>query len=490
MILFQIDQFNLRKEIKDFAWAIKEEQSKFSVNSSYIEGDHRVNRNKSNKVVLTCSGIVKSQHIIHYLRALSEADNGEAKIKCFFIEKYETLNPLYQPISSTNTATNTPYTHRVYFNYCHIDMVASNPINDCDNYYYNIQFEISLWNSNNYDITSEVNAFIVDKDKYGDIGIRYDQTYFYDNNERYDQFLAQVSSDQNSLLASRKNLETLYKNVTCCDGAYFYIFHIDRIIKPFLSDNIYKQAGTINLSIDNKKFNASGDNFFQVFLPNQANRNILRNTTKKTVTALTSKFNDKFAPNNIAGDEPYNISNLNFVTNTYTNNGIIQIFRVKYENTGTPNYYRPTPNTPLLNLFETYEQSITFSLGSLSSVKITARGQFVLENIKMLVIHTHTQKVYGYVGTVIPDFNELEFSFTTPNNFIDLEEEILVGKLTVVGNIIGSNNYLQLPPKYQSNFYNRVNTDTITLSTDGVTDVQLNTAICMQYLAYPENKLI
>jgi hypothetical protein len=490
MQLFQLDKFCLKKEIESFSYTINEEQSKFSVNSSYIEGDHRIKRNKTNKVVLKCTGIVKSQHCLHYLRALSEKDDGNGDIKCYFIEKYHEFNPLYESISNENDATNTPYTYRVFFNYCHIDIIATNPRNDCDSIAYDIEFEISLWHNNNFAITQESNAFIVNREKYGQLDIRYDQNYLYDGNNRYDQFISSLVQDSTTLLDNKQNLTNLYKSVTCCDkNTYLYIFFFDRIVKPFISENLYPGSGLIRKGIANVPFNGNQDNFLQFWITNP--RSALRRPVAKTYTNQTSFTQDKFAPDNLAGDEPLSIGNLNIISNTYTSNAIIQLFRTQYTISGTPNFYAPTSGVAALNLFEQLNQSYTIAVSNSSNLKIKAKSQFLVDNIKMIIIHPHTQKVYGILGTITPNWNLNNFDFIANTNFVDLEKYILKGDLTITSEIIGQNNWLSFSPRYKADIFSDNQNNVLTFSTEMTSpDIQANSGVCLQIITYPENKLI
>ena len=490
MQLFQLDKFCLKKEIDSFSYTINEEQSKFSVNSSYIEGDHRIKRNKTNKVVLKCTGIIKSQHFLHYLRALSEKDDGNANIKCYFIEKHHEFNPNFEAISYENDSTNTPYTYRVFFNYCHIDIVATNPRNDCDRLEYDIDFEISLWNVNNYDITQESNAFIVDREKYGQTDIRYDQNWLYDGLNRYDSFISSLIADSKTLLDNKTNLTNLYDSVTCCEKQpYLYIFFVDRIIKPFITENLYPGSGVINSGIALQSFNGNSDNYIQFWIMNT--RNTLRRPIPKIYSNQTSFVEDRFPPDNLAGDEPLTIGNLNIISNTYTSNAIIQLFRVNHIEAGSPSSFTPISGSNAYSLFEELNQKISIKVSENSNLVLTVKTQYLVDNLKMIVIHPHTQKVYGLIGTVTPAWNFNNFSFTSNNNLLDLEPNILAGDLTVTSEIIGQNNWLNFSPRYKADIYSSTNNDVLTFQTElSLPDINQGGAICLQIITYSENKLI
>ena len=493
MILFQVDKISLFKDIKDFQYTISETQEKFGVKSSYIEGDYRINRTKTSNITLQCTGLVESQHLLHYLRSLSAKDKGRGDIKCYLIEKYNDRNALYQPISAVDDTTTTDLAYRVFFNYCHVDIKAENPMKNLSgDLEYDIKFEVSFWNSNCYDITKSNNGFIVDNEKYNNL-IAYDASLLYDtqsNELRYDEFLSQLVLNSASLYDNQNNLSNLYNAVTCCEGKpRLWIFFIDHIIKPFIESNKFVSSGLINKNTTNQKFKYNSDTFLQFVISNSLV------ATNKQFSTNISFPRDLIIPNQLANSSPFNIGNYNITSNSYTTNAIIQLFRTDY-GTATestpPLYYIPFYSSAFSTLFEKLDQTFSIKTNN-SQIDITCKDNLLKDNIRMLIIHPHTQKLYAIFGNITPNFSVNDFSFDFNNSIIDLESYILEGKITVTSSNYNNQSWLSFSPSYESDIYSNRFVDNLTFSTKFVNNsnnIQNDKAIFLQIQSFQENKMI
>jgi hypothetical protein len=497
MILFQLDQFNLYKEIENYSYSIIETLDKFVINTNYIDGDRRLHRNRSSKTVLSCSGKVKSQHFLHYLRKLSEKDKGQGDIKAYWIEKYENYNPDFNALSDYKDKKAEQYEVRIYFGYVHIDITAINPfVDEYGNEHFDIKFDLSMFYTSVFEITNSYNGFIVDKLKskpyytFDDNETRYDQGGKY----IYDKWLTDLQLQQKELYNQKDNLLDFYKKVTCCDNSsYLYIFFVDKIYKPFTRDNFYKDSGKINSSIARDYKFYKDKNFFQTYI---SNPKLSTTFLKKDVIQYIYKPKDT----SIVDNEPFKISNIDNISNTYSKTAIIQLFRMETKLVG--GVVTPTNDSKLLPLFEESEGelmeiTVTHDFDKLSSIGIYLYDQDLRANLKMLIIHPHNQKVYGIMNdTKMVINNNLTGYQTTNNNLIDLEEYLLDGSLNVINQLYDTQDWFKLSPAYmpRNELNQRRENDLIqfkiTYSNGLDTPNTLNTGIFLQIESYTENKLI
>jgi hypothetical protein len=499
MILFQLDNYVLKQEIDDFDYSIQEEIDKFSVKSSYLEGDRRLSGSKSSKVILNCSGVVKSQHFLHYIRKLSEQDQGRGDIKCYFIEKYTNKSPdhlLYSKYGDKNTE---PYQIRIYFAYCHIDITAINALkNENADYEYETKFDLSLWHSKVYDITNTWDGFIVDRYK-NNPQYTWDDVAYYDTSGTYyyDEFIDRLQYENKGIHRQKNNLLDFYNSVTCCKkDRYLYIYFFDKIIKPFISSNFYKDSGRINRTIANEEFNFKKKNFLQTYLTSVVVSPNDFNVQNEVVNPL---YLDKIQNPN----HPYKISNIDNISNTFSTNGIIQIFRSQ-TNGKAP--LEPITNTKARNLFDDlsgtpltsnkFVVKVTNSFETLSEIEIGCNDKFLIDNLKMMIIHPHNQKVYGIMNDITLNWNINSFNYNNlTNNLVDLEQYLINGKLTIWSNIYDNQDWLRFSPAYRidnSKLNNRENNQ-LHFSYKPINSVRIpnyQEAIVCQIETYTENKLI
>jgi hypothetical protein len=501
MILFQLEQFLLHKEIENYTYTIAETLSKFVIDTNYIDGDRRLKRNRTSKVVLSINGRVKSQHFLHYLRKISEKDEGRGDTKAYWIERYSRQNPDYKTFSEYGGKKSEDYEVRVYFGYVHIDITAINPfVDDYGDEHYDISFELSMFNTNVFEITNSVNAFIVN---------RYDNKniYTYDDNVTvydtpgtyyYDRFIDKLGNEKRNLPDQKGNLLDFYKKVTCCDDkSYLYIFFVDKIYKPFIKDNFFKDTGRINYSINNIEFLTKQRNFFQTYISNP------KLSTTYLKREVIQYINYSKTVNPIADNEPFKISNIDNISNTYCITAIIQMFRmpVTLDSSTPTTKVTPTNNATLLPLFEQDGQQIQIKvsqgLEELSSIAIYCFDDDLRKMLKVLIIHPHNQKAYGILENVTMGINKNSHNYNTRNNnLIDLEQYLIEGKLTIVNELYNTQDWLKFSPAYapRNELGTRRENDMLTFKTafqDGTDKpIQASNGLFLQIESYTENKLI
>jgi hypothetical protein len=498
MFLFQLNQFLLRKELENFEYNIQETLDTFTVKSSYLEGDRRVSKNRSAKVVMTCTGDTYNQHFIHYLRKLSEVDQGKGDNKVFFIEKYKLKDIDYGPISAHQGKIPNEYEVRLYFGYAHIDITAINSKEDCETgkTLYSVSFDLSLWHSKVYEITNSVNGFIVDR-KLPTLQFIYDDVAVYDdtsNRYYYDEFIDRLGYEGKNLYKQRKNLYSFYDEVMCCDlDTYKYVLFFDKIIKPFQRDNFFKDTGKINNSVNNEFFYYYQKNFLQTYVSNPL-ANPIGIANKQTYTPIL--FNKDLT---LTDTEPLKIAKIDMYSNTYSTNGIIQLSRVPF---GLElGVYKPLNGQAPLKLFTEVGQVIKIkvqsSAGNLSDISVICNSTYILQNVTMLIIHPHNQKVYGILETPVIGWGTNSFNYkSTNNNLVDLEQYLIKGELQVWNNIFDNQDWLKFSPTYRGTGENQDKRliDNLTFEViykDGDPRfIELNTCYVLQIESYTENKLI
>jgi hypothetical protein len=490
MILFQIGDINLYKEIKDLKVSLNENQAKFSIDSSYIYGERRAKKTGTKKFSYKVTGLLKSQHVEHYLRALSERDEGRAEIKCFFTEKYTVLDDIYQ--NKTDKAK-----IKFFFAYCYLDIEAINPIKLGSKIEYDILFNVDIDSDSVYDITYQRNCFLIDTLKSDYIQAnRYDAGLRYDTGLRYDNFLQNLTN-LNQTLSKYDKLFELYDKLTCCDeNSYFLLTYFDWIIKPFIYDNIYFSSGIINNTINNQNFVFKDEqrNFLQIYLSNP----VL--STTSLASSYSNFVNVGSIANNITEKQEFLLHYLDLHTNTFTKNGIIQIFRNNF-GFDSINSNGWVPYNAGLNgfLFEELNQTIKITVKNAknqinSSLAITCKSTFIKDNLKMLIIHPHRQKVYGFFDAIDVAWNSNFFFFDTVGfNLIDLEPYLISGDLIIENESYKNQDWLRFSPTYGSNNYNSNVQDIIQLE-NRLSNVNQQTAsgtaiICQIYSLH-ENKLL
>jgi hypothetical protein len=490
MILFQLDKILLFKDIINFKYEIQEELKTFSINSAYREGDYRSHRNKTGIKKFKCTGLVKSQHLINYIRSLQEEDDARGNTKCFFIEKYSEFNPNYENIDSDTTTFKTDFKYRIHFNYCYIDIVAINPIKTKNNKVeYNIEFNISLWNPNCYEITYNYNSFIVNRNDDTNKEI-WDDVLFYDKTWNYDMYLQNLKNKQQTLPEQRQDMNKYYNDVTCCnDNDYRYILHFDKIVKPFITDNFYFNTGRVDKTVDNLALSMLSDSpLFFAWLSNPLNDNQIV-PKRLTLPIYTQKQLNYGFDDSLKG--------LNLITNSYTENAIIQIWRQQIQKVGDKT--KPVSIQSSDVLFEELGQEIRLQVKDtdrvLSDLVITIKTQYLRSKLKMLVIYPHNQKVYGIFDSINFNYSFNGFSFATRNNqLLDLEEYILNGDLTIVNETFNSQAWLSFSPSYRRYIDDTKNNNFITFSIkfkDGrVANIAKDKGLFLAIECYAENKLI
>ncbi len=443
MILFQIDNFNLFYHIKDLKVAYKEDLQTFSIDSSFYEGDYRTYKNRGKKTVLTVKGFTSSQHLLHSLRSISEFDEGRGDIKVFFIEKYKEFSAEYQTLSDSNLERNK---YRIYFNYAYIDIVAINPIYNANELIeYEVNFEISLLYTNNYEITFSTNAYYIDEEYIKSQPMNYyDELTFYNNNQNYDSFLRGINQDKYKLSTRNNNLNKWFEDLTCCKCVNNdYILFIDNFIKPFANGNLSTSRGIISKNAlgDIFSFSLNNGNFIQLYLENP--NTPIQNGNNSLITPLQAA--------DIAIYK-WQMRRLNLITNTWTTNAIIQIWRKESNQIEFLNYTLP--------VFDTLNQAISISIQSRtqvnSSFRIICKSQYLLDNLYGLIIHTHTQKLYGFL---LPKQNQIEslngfYWENDSQNLVDMESYILNGEIEVWNDSkLGYQEWFRLSPRYKNSIY-------------------------------------
>lgn len=489
MILFQIDKIVLTRDIDNLTITVTEEQDTSSIESKTIEGDHRVSKTTTTRIKYKIKGLVKSQHLANYIKTITAKDKGRGDIKCFFIDKYVDFNSVYQPVIKVNDESKSQSVYKIYFNYCHIDILANKNTKDQNDLDTEIEFDISLNSSSSFEITKSFNAYILDSSLYND-SVRYDTGLTYDSGVRYDTLLRQLQQNSKSLWQNRDNLDSFYKSVTCCacDNQKISLFFIDHIIKPFIPSNRFNYSGIINGDVSNFAFSFVTASFLQLIISNPANPLTI---VKKQVQLGIFGARDTPPPNNVANASPFVIRNIDINSNSYTHNAIIQLSRMPFmlTNTGIP-VYRPDFDVPLVNLFQELGQSINIKTEN-SSLIITCKSAFIRDNLKLLVIHPHTQKMYGHIGTVNPIWTFTTFSFSASSGLVDLENYMLNSDITVTTDTFETNSWFTLAPQYEYDIFSNRSVENITFSTDmQAQDIAFNTAIFLQIQTFVENKPI
>jgi hypothetical protein len=478
MLLFQIHNFNLSHHIKNLDVKIKQVQDKFKVDSNYIRGDYRTEKNQISSTTFSIKGLVESQHFIHALQSIQENDGEGGLIKCFFIEKYLNKNENYQGNKQPSKS------FRFSFQYCYIDIIAINQVDTCRSdgkVFYDVDFEISLKNNTTYDITNSKNSFLVTDTILRTVGInRYDTNLLYDSGLRYDTFLQSIQI--NSLFNQKDKLENWEKSLTCCDQENTYINHIDTVIRPFYYENASSRAGLITNYIDNSSFvfNEEPKNFLQVKISNPYN-NLIQNLNSIETNILLQRQ-----------AVSHTITNLDITSNTYTTNAIIQIFNLGYN---SANDQLISGNTN--NVFSFLNQKITIQikndLGEISNLSIECTSNFILNNLKMLIIHPHRQLVFGVFDTVTATFTTSAFNLETLKLF-NLENSMLQNQIKVTNeNLDGVQEWFRLSPRFANSYFEIKGKDSIKFSTQFANQSQIianNTALVCQIYSLTENNLI
>lgn len=488
MILFQIANFNLFYHLSNYKYSIQEELATFSLDSSYIEGDYRTYKNRNKKVVISISGRVKSQHFIHSLREISENDEGVGDTKCFWFEKYTEINPDYQALLSDSQSSK--YQYRLYFGYCYIDIVAINPFKLANHELeYDVKFNISLVYPNTFEITNSNNGFFVTDKLLRGLAINiYDSANLYDGLNLYDNLINGLVIGNSSLQSQADSLDKWYKLLTCCGcDEHNYIQYFDNVIKPFALDNYTNSQGLLSKSVTNNPvdFVSENINFLQIYIGNPFF--YLSSVPSSTQTNL--EFNRDLINN------PYAVGNLKTTTNTWTTNAIIQIFRSSFSNS-----LIPASGVPILNLFDTLGQKISIAIkddsGFVSNLMITCNSIFIRDNLKLLVIHPHNQKIYGSFSNKVAYFSSTTFSFGDNGiNLIDLEDYLLDGQLLAWNNMTtNAQDWFRLSPRYQKSIYQKKGGDSVEFTTTYLGSpnqaLPANTAMWLQIYSLNENKLI
>lgn len=474
MKLIQIHNFNLFYHIKDCKVDINQSLDKYQVNSSYITGDYRTSKNQIKNTVFKITGIIESQHLIHSLQSIQENDEELGLTKCFFIEEYEIKDDNHRPKKQ----------FKIHFQYCYIDIVAINQVSGCsDNDYYNVDFELSLKFNQVYDITNSKNTYFVTDTILKDNNLNlYDTFKQYDLGNKYDTFLSSIQT--NSLFNQQNNLNIWQKKITCCDEIeHTYIYHIDTVIRPFIEDNASSRAGLITNYIDNSVFTYDDEkkNFLQVYLSNPYNNLLKISNSVESPISLPRQGNSA------------TITNLDKSTNTYSTNAIIQIFNANY-NLGSDQLLTGNLN----NLFTANNQKIRLQIKSdkkeISNLSIQCTSSFILNNLKMLIIHPHRQLIYGVFDTITGTFTSNYFDFDDLFKVVNLENYMLQNYIKVQNdNLEGVQNWFRLSPRYTHSIYTKKGSDSIKLSTEfqnSNQQIASNTAIVCQIYSLDENNLI
>lgn len=494
MTLFQIDNINIYQDIintdiKD----LTEAQTNSTILSDYIKGDRRFDRNETTRIKYRITGQLKSQHLLNYFRSLSEKDNGEGDIKCFFIEEYSQGDP--------NFANEIRY--QVFFSYCHIDIYAKNASRQNRELDYNIDFVLSLSDSHIYNITNSNTSFLYDRLKLqGSNNIfRYDNNQRYDQGNRYDGLIKNLTTDKLSLRDLKSSLGDYYKKITCCENKdeNIRLYHIDNVVRPFIFENKNQYSGIINKNVAEQPFNLKqeSNNFWQGYISNPFS-NVL--ATKTTYIASQQFQRQGLIPTDPFASpfsSPYLIGNLNFSNNTASSNGIIQIFRNNFGLTNAINgYLAPLQSGINPSIFQEIRQRLSVKVYNnqqlQSHIDIICNSSFILNNLKMIVIHPHLQKVYGFFNEIDTIFSLDEFKFEVANyNLVDLENYMLSGQLKIE-NQIGRNWFLLSSQSLES-IFDKKRLDSIEFSntfSNQSTELTENTAIFCQIYSLEENKLI
>jgi hypothetical protein len=453
MILFQIDNFNLFHYIKDLKVAIKEDLQTSSVDSSYYEGDYRSSKNRNKKITLSVNGYTKSQHFLHSLRAMSEYDESRGDIKAFWIEKYDEFNQDYNTLSDTELEKKK---YRLSFNYVYIDIIAENPIYlNNQELRYLVNFEISLVYPNAYDISNSSNAFYVTEESRRNTEINiYDSNVIYDSGYTYDNFLQSLLPDTNRINAKNANLEIWFKDLTCCScNDNNLIFFVDNVIKPFGSQNYTTSQGVISRNILSESFDNTKEttNYLQTYLANPQSQ------LQLNLNNLSTPFKANLDPTT-----PLVIRNIEVTTNTWSTNSIIQIWRKSLSNLSSLSGTKP--------VFDASGQSITItiqnSLNYTSSFKVICYSSYLLANLSGLVIHTHTQKLYGFLTPKNNQMTSTKFFWEQDSvGLVDLESYLLSGDLQVWNESLdGVQEWFRISPRYKKSIYDSKGQDTLTFT--------------------------
>ncbi|MGL5964726.1 MAG: hypothetical protein ACRCZ2_10080 [Fusobacteriaceae bacterium] len=495
MQLFQLDKFNLYYHIQDLSITPIEELATTNIDSLYLSGDKRASKNKTKSLRYQVTGTCKSQKLLHSLIDISENDNGRGDIKCFFGEKYLDTDINYKAISTIDESQ-----AKLYFAYCYIDIQSRNQKTEVrnDNDEYLVDFIISIQHpSRLFEITNDFNAFFVPESFLkSTLQNRYDSNLLYDAGNLYDTFNKALDNSELGLQnQSKQKMSKYYDELTCCEGSeHIYIQLNDGIIKPFIDDNNYPQCGVISRDILNNKFvfKENENNFLQTYISNPAN------STSQIQNKYINNVNfgrSLISPTPPANSSPYYIGNLNIDTNTQTKNAIIQIFR---ENFALNTYYQPASNPLNPNLFQEINQSIDIKIlkgfKTNSHLRITCKSAFIRDNLFLLVIHPHNQKIYGILEPIGVNFTLNDFSFSTTSFLVDLEPYLLASEITITNETTnGNQSWFELSPSYKKSFYTNKSVDTIEFSTkfeSPTTTFAVNKALFLQVLVYQENKLI
>jgi hypothetical protein len=504
MILFQIGNLNLYKNIRGYNGEISEDTIKYDNKSSYRGGGRRNYANKTQIIKVDITGQSVSQHFLHAIRAMSERDEADGQIKCYFIERYSRIDQEYNPLS-TNADTNKGV--RVYFAYCYIDADTKNneklPDNDgVERSEYRVIFNIELVYTSIFEITQAYNTFYYDRLKIKPSNF-YDNGLQYDSSLLYDQGVGQSLNSANDIRNNQLNLDKFYEAVTCCDikriPEDIIIIYYDTVIDPFLFGNRYVDSGIINKDIIGQRFNydLENKNFFQAYLSNPSTSS---NLGKKFVLPLNKDGAILIGGAYPNGSEPFIIGNMNKVTNTWTTNSIIQIFKAPFTNTP---FTQPASGkiaipplladaNKVLGVNQKLELSVIGVKGINSSISLSFDGTTTpgdipfLQKIKVIVFHPSKQKYHALMGDIFVTFTPQGFELSGDLTLTDLEPLLLRGTLIESSIYNETQEHFRLTPTYKTERFDPDFSDNLVFSSN--IPLATNTMMMIQIYSLDENK--